>query len=165
MRYERYVNRKCKEFISSISEVIVAKIFQLFVKYIGFHCYLRSFVQVRTLGPELAAKSHPSSLSVEVWRLMESVRRNDCDAERSDDSSSQDTHENQTTNRMSTIHAILDNLTLPAALETSGWVIVDRCYTFAIINYCCQIKHVLISSHVKRHRTVLRTLRIYYGLL
>lgn len=71
--------------------------------------------QVRTLGPEVAAKSRPSNLSIEVWRLMESVRRNDCEiADRSDDSS-QD-NENPTS-RMS-IHAILDKLTLPT--ETGG---------------------------------------------
>ncbi|XP_014475883.1 PREDICTED: uncharacterized protein LOC106745113 [Dinoponera quadriceps] len=75
--------------------------------------------KVRTLGPDVATKSRPSGLSVEVWRLMESVRRNDRDAERSDDSSSQETHENRTTSRVSAIHAILDNLTLPATLETS----------------------------------------------
>ncbi|XP_019700398.1 uncharacterized protein LOC105190680 [Harpegnathos saltator] len=84
---------------------------------IEMHTYAE---KVRTLGPEVAVKFRPSSLSVEVWRLMESVRRNDCDAERSDDSSSQDTHENQTTNRMSAIHAILDNLTLPLTPETSA---------------------------------------------
>ncbi|XP_032663258.1 uncharacterized protein LOC116840547 [Odontomachus brunneus] len=77
--------------------------------------------KVRTLGPEVAAKSRPSSLSVEVWKLMESVRRNNRDAERSDDSSSQDTHENPTTNRMSTIHTILDNLIgIPATPETQA---------------------------------------------
>ncbi|RLU20401.1 hypothetical protein DMN91_007011 [Ooceraea biroi] len=43
--------------------------------------------KVRTLGPEAAAKSRPSNLSVEVWRLMESVRRNDGEIDRSDDSS------------------------------------------------------------------------------
>lgn len=85
------------------------------------HCFLRSLVQVRTLGPEVAAKSRPSSLSVEVWKLMESVRRNNRDAERSDDSSSQDTHENPTTNRMSAIHALLDNLIgVPATPEAQG---------------------------------------------
>ncbi|XP_024869568.1 uncharacterized protein LOC112453188 [Temnothorax curvispinosus] len=71
--------------------------------------------KVRTLGPEVAAKSRPSNLSIEVWRLMENVRKNDCEiVDRSDDSS-QD-NENSTS-RMS-IHAILDKLTLPT--ETSG---------------------------------------------
>ncbi|XP_077257943.1 uncharacterized protein LOC143895041 [Temnothorax americanus] len=71
--------------------------------------------KVRTLGPEVAAKSRPSNLSIEVWRLMENVRKNDREiADRSDDSS-QD-NENSTS-RMS-IHAILDKLTLPT--ETSG---------------------------------------------
>lgn len=87
------------------------------------HCFLRSFVQVRTLGPEMAAKSRPSNLSIEVWKLMESVRRKNRDADRSDDSSSQDTHENSTIDRMSTIHAILDNLSaIPTTSETPGWM-------------------------------------------
>ncbi|XP_028051005.2 uncharacterized protein LOC105835285 isoform X2 [Monomorium pharaonis] len=70
--------------------------------------------KVRSLGPEVAAKSRPSNLSIEVWRLMESVRKNDCEtADRSDDS--QDSE--NPANRMS-IQAILDKLTLPIT-ETS----------------------------------------------
>ncbi|KAL0134715.1 hypothetical protein PUN28_001473 [Cardiocondyla obscurior] len=71
--------------------------------------------KVRTLGLEAAVKSRPSNLSIEVWRLMESVRKNDCEAADRSDDSSQD-NENPTS-RM-TIHAILDKLTLPS--ETSG---------------------------------------------
>ncbi|XP_011166211.1 uncharacterized protein LOC105200382 isoform X1 [Solenopsis invicta] len=71
--------------------------------------------KVRSLGPEVAAKSRPSNLSIEVWRLMESVRKNDCEAADRSDDSSQD-NENPTS-RMS-IHAILDKLTLPT--DTSG---------------------------------------------
>lgn len=77
------------------------------------------------MGPEAAAKSRPSNLSIDVWRLMESVRKNDCEiADRSDDSS-QD-NENPT-NRMS-IHAILDKLTT----ETSGWVTPRRGFSFSL---------------------------------
>ncbi|XP_011050887.1 PREDICTED: uncharacterized protein LOC105143968 [Acromyrmex echinatior] len=65
--------------------------------------------KVRTLGPDVAAKSRPPNLSIEVWRLMESVRKNDSEnTDRSDDS--QD-NENPL-NRMA-IQAILDKLTLP----------------------------------------------------
>ncbi|XP_072766126.1 uncharacterized protein [Anoplolepis gracilipes] len=71
--------------------------------------------KVRTLGPEAAAKSHPSNLSIEVWRLMESVRKNDCEADRSDDSS----QDNENPTNRTVIHAILDKLTLPTP-ETSG---------------------------------------------
>ncbi|XP_072766117.1 uncharacterized protein [Anoplolepis gracilipes] len=73
--------------------------------------------KVRTLGPEAAAKSHPSNLSIEVWRLMESVRKNDCEADRSDDSS----QDNENPTNRTVIHAILDKLTLPTP-ETSGWI-------------------------------------------
>lgn len=87
------------------------------LNFLLFFSLLPRRAQVRTLGPEVAAKSRPSNLSIEVWRLMESVRKNDCEiADRSDDSS-QD-NENPTS-RLS-IHAILDKLTLPA--ETSGGV-------------------------------------------
>ncbi|XP_011699082.1 PREDICTED: uncharacterized protein LOC105456602 [Wasmannia auropunctata] len=74
--------------------------------------------KMRTLGPESAAKSRPSNLSIEVWRLMESVRKNDCEntVDRSDDSS-QDNENSSRVNRIS-IHAILDKLTLPT--ETPG---------------------------------------------
>lgn len=75
-----------------------------------------SFAQVRTLGPEAAVKSQPSNLSIEVWRLMESVRKNDCEADRSDDSS----QDNENPTNRTVIHAILDKLTLPTP-ETSGW--------------------------------------------
>ncbi|XP_050462982.1 uncharacterized protein LOC126857522 isoform X2 [Cataglyphis hispanica] len=72
--------------------------------------------KVRTLGPEAAVKSQPSNLSIEVWRLMESVRKNDCEADRSDDSS----QDNENPTNRTAIHAILDKLTLPTP-ETSGW--------------------------------------------
>ncbi|KAM0725943.1 hypothetical protein ACS0PU_008024 [Formica fusca] len=71
--------------------------------------------KVRTLGPEAAVKSQPSNLSIEVWRLMESVRKNDCEADRSDDSS----QDNENPTNRTAIHAILDKLTLPTP-ETSG---------------------------------------------
>ncbi|GAB1869178.1 Regulatory protein zeste [Camponotus japonicus] len=71
--------------------------------------------KVRTLGPEAAAKSHPSNLSIEVWRLMESVRKNDCEADRSDDSS----QDNENPTNRTALHVILDKLTLPTP-ETSG---------------------------------------------
>ncbi|KAL6423729.1 hypothetical protein ACFW04_010307 [Cataglyphis niger] len=71
--------------------------------------------KVRTLGPEAAVKSQPSNLSIEVWRLMESVRKNDCEADRSDDSS----QDNDNPTNRTAIHAILDKLTLPTS-ETSG---------------------------------------------
>ncbi|XP_025074473.1 uncharacterized protein LOC105428831 isoform X2 [Pogonomyrmex barbatus] len=71
--------------------------------------------KVRTLGPEAAEKSRPSSLSIEVWRLMESMRKNDCEiADRSDDSS----QDNENPTSRTSIHAILDKL-LPTP-ETSG---------------------------------------------
>ncbi|XP_070153275.1 uncharacterized protein [Polyergus mexicanus] len=70
--------------------------------------------KVRTLGPEAAVKSQPSNLSIEVWRLMESVRKNDCEADRSDDS-----RDNENPTNRTAIHAILDKLTLPTP-ETSG---------------------------------------------
>ncbi|KYM97588.1 hypothetical protein ALC62_11882 [Cyphomyrmex costatus] len=65
--------------------------------------------KVRTLGPDVAAKCRPPNLSIEVWRLMESVRKNDSEnTDRSDDSQDND----NPVNRM-TIQAILDKLTLP----------------------------------------------------
>lgn len=47
---------------------------------------------------------------------MESVRKNDCEADRSDDSS----QDNENPTNRTAIHAILDKLTLPTP-ETSGW--------------------------------------------
>jgi len=73
----------------------------------------------------MAAKSRPSNLSIEVWRLMESVRKNDCEITDRSDDSSQD-NENPTS-RMS-IQAILDKLTLPT--ET-GWDILTTAVSFS----------------------------------
>lgn len=47
---------------------------------------------------------------------MESVRKNDCEADRSDDSS----QDNENTTNRTALHVILDKLTLPTS-ETSGW--------------------------------------------
>lgn len=52
---------------------------------------------------------------------MESVRRNDCEADRSDDSS----QDNENSTNRTAIHAILDKLTLPTP-ETSGWAFGPR---------------------------------------
>ncbi|XP_024937372.1 uncharacterized protein LOC107264091 isoform X1 [Cephus cinctus] len=68
--------------------------------------------KVRTLGPEEAAKSRPSNLSIEVWRLMESTKKNDCDAERSDESS-------QDADGSTNFQAILDKLAASSPPEIS----------------------------------------------
>lgn len=47
---------------------------------------------------------------------MESVRKNDCEADRSDDSS----QDNENSTNRTALHVILDKLTLPTP-ETSGW--------------------------------------------
>lgn len=47
---------------------------------------------------------------------MESVRKNDCEADRSDDSS----QDNENPTSRTALHVILDKLTLPTP-ETSGW--------------------------------------------
>jgi len=75
-----------------------------------------SLAQVRSLGREAAVKFRPSSLSIEVWRLMESVRRNDGEIDRSDDSS----QDNENPTSRAAIRAILDKLTSPPVSETSG---------------------------------------------
>lgn len=50
---------------------------------------------------------------------MESVRRNDCEADRSDDSS----QDNENSTNRTAIHAILEKLTLPTSeTSSSGWV-------------------------------------------
>lgn len=66
---------------------------------------------MRTVGPEEATKSRPSHLSIEIWRLMESLRRSDCDIDHSDDSCQE--------NSMN-LHVILDKLTSPHTSETSS---------------------------------------------
>ena len=38
------------------------------------------------MGPEEATRIRPSNLSIDVWRLLENVRKNDCDADHSDES-------------------------------------------------------------------------------
>lgn len=47
---------------------------------------------------------------------MESVRKNDCEADRSDDSS----QDNENSTNRTALHVILNKLTLPAQ-EMSGW--------------------------------------------
>ncbi|KAG7200575.1 hypothetical protein KM043_001136 [Ampulex compressa] len=64
--------------------------------------------KVRTAGPEEAAKCRPSNLSIEVWRLMETSRKNEGDAERSDESG-QENQEN--------LQAILDKLSSEVSTE------------------------------------------------
>lgn len=77
--------------------------------------------KVRTLGPEAAAKSRPSNLSIEVWRLMENIKRNDGETDRSDDSS----QDNENPVNRTTIHAILDKL-LTEALATDHNIKIEE---------------------------------------
>ncbi|CAK9808346.1 ATPase inhibitor mai-2, mitochondrial, partial [Anthophora quadrimaculata] len=60
--------------------------------------------KVKNLGPEEAAKNHPSNLSIEVWRLMEKARKNDGDEDRSDENG-QESPESSTS-----LQTILDKL-------------------------------------------------------
>ncbi|XP_043284745.1 keratin, type II cytoskeletal 1-like [Venturia canescens] len=59
--------------------------------------------KVKVLGSDEAAKHAPSSLSISVWRLLQNLRKNDYDGERSDESS-------QDADVANDVDAILDKL-------------------------------------------------------